>query len=213
MLIVIFNFDYKHFSKREPYCVTGIDISNNIITLTDIEGKERSSSCTHNVNREVYQLRALELNVGEQGKFTKNNPKSKQINGQTFQVTDINKETQEITLFTKGWSRQVRAIDLAYADYNYVSTIYSAQGKTIDAAIWSVDTRDAKLLGKEAYYVAVRRVRHDLKIYASNTVALQQAIVPSRTKANASELIQAKQEQDSVVQRVQISATTSRLQR
>ena len=103
--IVTFNVDYKHFFKREPYCVTGIDISNNIITLTDLEGKERSSSCKQNVNREVYQLRSLELNVGEQGKFTKNNPKSKQINGQTFQVTDINLETQEITLLTKGWSR------------------------------------------------------------------------------------------------------------
>lgn len=206
--IVTFNVDYKNFSKREPYRVTGIDISNNIITLTDLEGKERSSSCKQNVNREVYQLRALELNVGEQGKFTKNNPKSKQINGQTFQVTDINLETQEITLFTKGWSRQVRAIDLAYADYNYVSTTYSAQGKTIDAAIWSVDTHDAKILGKEAYYVAVSRVRHDLKIYASNTVALQQAIAPSRAKANASELIQAKQEQDSVVQMGQVIPTT-----
>ena len=193
--IVIFNVDYKNFSKREPYCVTGIDISTDTITLTDLEGKERSSSCKQNVNREVYQLRALELKVGEQGRFTKNNPKSKQINGQTFQVTDINLETEEITLFTKGWSRLVRAIDLAHADYNYVSTTYSAQGKTIDAAIWSVDTRDAKLLGKEAYYVAVSRVRHDLKIYTSNTVALQQAIVHCRAKANASELIQAKQEQ------------------
>lgn len=63
-------------------------------------------------------------------------------------------------------------------------------------------------MGKEAYYVAVSRVRHDLKIYTSNTVALQQAIVHCRTKANASELVQAKQEQDSVVQRDQVSPTT-----
>lgn len=47
-----------------------------------------------------------------------------------------------------------------------------------------------------------------MKIYTSNTVALQQAIVHCRTKANASELIQAKQEQDFVVQRDQVSPTT-----
>jgi conjugative relaxase-like TrwC/TraI family protein len=198
--IVTFNVDYKNFQKSEPYRVTGIDPNTNTITLTDSRGREHISSCTQHVNREVYQLRSLELRVGDKGRFTKNDPKSKQINGQAFRVTDINPQAGEMTILTKGWSRTVRAADLIHADYNYVSTTYSSQGKTKDAAIWCVDTAQPKLLGKEAYYVAISRVRHDLKIYASDIEALSCAIAPSRVKANASELLQAKLEKDSVVQ-------------
>lgn len=148
----------------------------------------------------MYQLRSLELRVGDFGRFTKNNKTRKQINGQAFSVTDINPETGEITLYTKGWSHTVRAADLVHAEHNYISTTYSSQGKTKDSVIWSADTAIANLLGKEAYYVAVSRVRHDLKIYTSDTEALLRAIVPSRAKANASELIGAKLDKDPVVQ-------------
>lgn len=205
--IVTFNVDYKNFHKREPYCVTGTDPSTNTITLTDIFGKEYSSNCTQNVNRQVYQLRSLELRVGDFGRFTKNNKTRKQINGQAFSVTDINPETGEITLYTKGWSHTVRAADLVHADHNYVSTTYSSQGKTKDAVIWSADTALAKLLGKEAYYVAIRRVRHDLKIYTSDTEALSRAIVPSRAKANASELIGTKLDNQPGVQPAEVCLT------
>lgn len=205
--IVTFNVDYKNFHKREPYCVTGTDPSTNTITLTDIFGKEYSSNCTQNVNREVYQLRSLELRVGDSGRFTKNNKTRKQINGQAFSVTDINPETGEITLYTKGWSRTVRAADLVHADYNYVSTTYSSQGKTKDSVLWSADTASAKLLGKEAYYVAVSRVRHDLKIYTNDTEALSRGIVPSRAKANASELIGAKLDNEPGVQPAEVRLT------
>jgi len=198
--IVTFNVDYKNFPKGKPYCVTDVDPDTNTITLTDSSGRKCISSCTQHVNREVYQLRSLELRVGDKGRFTKNDPKSKQINGQAFRVTDVNPQTEEITILTKGWSRTVRAADLIHADYNYVSTTYSSQGKTLDAAIWCVDTAQPKLLGKEAYYVAVSRVRHELKIYTSDVEALSCAIAPSRAKANASELLYAKPEKEPVVQ-------------
>jgi conjugative relaxase-like TrwC/TraI family protein len=198
--IVTFNVDYKNLQKGKPYCVSDVDPDTNTITLTDSSGRKCISSCTQHVNREVYQLRSLELRVGDKGRFTKNDPARKQINGQAFRVTDVNPQTGELTILTKGWSRTVRAADLIHADYNYVSTTYSSQGKTLDAAIWCVDTVQPKLLGKEAYYVAISRVRHELKIYTSDVEALSSAIAPSRAKANASELLYAKPEKEPVVQ-------------
>lgn len=186
---IIFGTNYQHFSQGQPYRVTGIDLQSNSLILTDSQGQTYNSPCNQHVNRQVYQPRPLELAVGDQGRFTKNNPKRKQINGQPFRVTALDSSTGEITLYTKGWETTYQAQDLRFIDHNYVSTTYAAQGKTQNAVIWCVDTAHPQTLGKEAYYVAVSRERHDLQVYTDDPAALRQAILPSRAKINPSELL------------------------
>ncbi len=188
---IIFGVNYKHFTQGQPYRVSSIDPQTNSLTLTDSQGQTYNSPCNQHVNRQVYQPRLLELAIGDQGRFTKNSHHRKQINGQPFRVTAINPSSSEITLDTKGWETTFKAQDLYFTDHNYVSTTYAAQGKTQDNVIWCVNTAHPQALGKEAYYVAVSRERHDLKIYTDDPVALRQAILTSRAKTNPSELLPA----------------------
>lgn len=188
---IIFGTNYKHFTQGQPYRVSSIDPQSNSLTLTDPQGQTYHSPCNQHVNRQVYQPRPLELAIGDQGRFTKNNSQRKQVNGQPFRVTAINPSTNEITLYTKGWETTYKAQDLRFTDHNYVSTTYAAQGKTQDTVIWCVDTAHPQTLGKEAYYVAVSRERHDLQVYTDDPIALKQAILPSRAKSNPSELLPA----------------------
>ncbi|MGB3293517.1 MAG: hypothetical protein WBB01_11075, partial [Phormidesmis sp.] len=68
----------------------------------------------------------------------------------------------------------------------WVSTTYSAQGKTADRVLALMSN---KTTNREAFYVAVSRAKHGLKLYAADRDELLRRAQISKTKENASDYI------------------------
>ncbi|NEQ46952.1 MAG: hypothetical protein F6K00_26790 [Leptolyngbya sp. SIOISBB] len=73
---------------------------------------------------------------------------------------------------------------LAHVDYAFVSTTYGAQGKSTERVIGSLDRH----VGRESFYATVSRVKHDLRLYASEDLdILVKRAIKSRVKENPSD--------------------------
>ncbi len=187
--IVQFNRDYAEFKKGESYTVTGLDRRLGVLTLTDSQGVEHQSPVKKNLERQIYQTEKLELAVGDKGKFTKNDRSLHVLNGQEFIVKEL-KEDGSFLVTTKGRDKVYTAKELFHSDHNYVSTVYSSQGKTAKYVMYDADSHRALSIGKEAYYVVVSRGKEEVVIYASELKALGIQIKESRSNENALELLE-----------------------
>ncbi len=191
--VVQFNRDYAEFKKSESYTVTEMDRRLGMLTLQDSNGDNHQSSVKKHLEREVFQKEGLELAVGDRGKFTKNDRRLNVLNGQEFIIKEL-REDGSFLVTTKGRDKVYRAEDLHHSDHNYVSTVYSSQGKTAKYVMYDADSSRALSIGKEAYYVAVSRGKEEVLIYASEPQALGVQIKVSRVNENALELLDAKVE-------------------
>jgi ATP-dependent exoDNAse (exonuclease V) alpha subunit len=71
--------------------------------------------------------------------------------------------------------------ELAHLDYALVSTTYAAQGKSAERVIGALD----RYVGRESFYVAVSRVKRELRLYASEDLdRLIERVERSRAKEN-----------------------------
>jgi hypothetical protein len=86
--------------------------------------------------------------------------------------------------YGSGKTESLSSSELAHLDYALVSTTYGAQGKSAERVIGALD----RYLGRESFYVTVSRVKHDLKLYASeNLDILMERAIKSRAKENPSD--------------------------
>lgn len=75
--------------------------------------------------------------------------------------------------------------ELAHLDYALVSTTYTAQGKSAERVIGALD----RYVGRESFYVAVSRVKQELRLYASEDLdRLIERVERSRAKENPGEV-------------------------
>jgi|GEM_PF-207367 len=144
----------------------------------------------------VYQSHQIEIAVGDQLQWKKNDRKLGRRNGQEFTVTGIDLNIVHI----KYADERTECISLAKAqnlDYALVSTTYSSQGKTADRVLISADFT----IGQESFYVAASRARHELKIYTEDPTRLVELAQQSKAKENALELLRKQVQKSTIEQR------------
>ncbi len=178
--------DYKkrQLSKGKRYVVVGFE--NDNVVLRDDEGV--TTTVDLGFEKAAYTQGDLAISVGDTLKWTKNNGYLERRNGQQFKVTAIDQDTATIE-YEDGKREQINLNDAQHFDYALVSTTYSSQGKTADKVLISADFT----VGKESFYVAVSRVKHDLKLYSENKAELLEKALTSRAKENPLELLRARQ--------------------
>lgn len=112
----------------------------------------------------------LPIAIGEQIMFKKRNDELGVINGTTGTITRIEQNGLKISAKVQGRSIEFKTSDIVDDTgrvplaHGYASTIYSAQGATIDTAYIVVDQG----LKKNEIYVAASRARDDCKIYVDS---------------------------------------------
>jgi ATP-dependent exoDNAse (exonuclease V) alpha subunit len=125
----------------------------------------------------------IELAVGDRLRWTRNDARLGRRNGQEFEVYGI-EEGQVLTRYGNGKTESLGRSEMAHLDYALVSTTYGAQGKSANRVIGALDRH----LGRESFYVTVSRVKHDLKLYASEDLyILVERAIKSRAKENPSD--------------------------
>jgi hypothetical protein len=116
-------------------------------------------------------------------RWTRNDHALGRRNGQEFEVVGLEKG-QVMIRWGRGEVGCFESLELAHLDYALVSTTYAAQGKSAERVIGALDRHVAR----QSFYVAVSRVKHDLKLYVSEDLdALVERARKSRAKENPSE--------------------------
>ena len=184
--VIKFGHTTARFNKNIYYRVDVIDSQTKTLNLRDSLGNKQSLELNSYKDRKVFQSQTRELRSGEQMKFTRNHYQNqqKQINGQQFTILGFNTNGQ-IEIKTKGKTQTVNPDALLYSDYRYVDTVHGSQGKTANYCIYAAGSGKSLTVGKESFYVAASRAKHEFKVYTASTKALGLSIEKSRAQENA----------------------------
>ena len=180
--------DYKKqgLAKYQHYTVRNIDRAAHRLVVETVDGQILSVDPAQCQRKTVYTLQTVEVAVGDRLRWTKNDRVTKTRNGQQFTVADVLDGGIVRTVDEAGQSRWFSLSGRQHVDYAWVSTTYSAQGKTADRVLALMSD---KTTNREVFYVAVSRAKHGLKLYAADKDELLKRAQVSKTKKNASDYI------------------------
>ncbi|MEM8809355.1 MAG: MobF family relaxase [Cyanobacteria bacterium P01_G01_bin.38] len=186
--VLIPNASYKRLGleKGKRYEVLAIDTEQNGLTLRASEGSALVLDPAQVKKKLVYEVEEIEVAVGDRLKWTRNDRSLWRRNGQEFEVSAIDND-QILLHHDSGTTENLSSAELSHLDYAIVSTTYGAQGKSSKRVLGALDYQ----LGRESFYVTVSRVKHDLRLYASED--LDQLIARAkqpRANENPKEVLQ-----------------------
>jgi ATP-dependent exoDNAse (exonuclease V) alpha subunit len=170
--------------KDTLYEVQCVDSVRKHVVLRDtMSGKDIQVQTQQASAFSVYKVATKEFAVGDQVRWLKNDRTRALRNGQEFVIEDISEHVALRDKDGKLISIDRRALHL---DHNYVSTVYSSQGKTCERVIISTDSS----FGKEAMYVATTRAKSVVSLYTDDIKAMEHKAVQSQAKESAIDVVQ-----------------------
>jgi len=185
--VLIPNANYKRLGleRGQRYEVIAVDTQQNALTLRAEQGAAIQVDTARIRKKSVFEVEDIELAVGDRLRWTRNDAKLGRRNGQEFEVYGID-AGQVVIRYGNGKTESLSSSELAHLDYALVSTTYGAQGKSAERVIGALD----RYLGRESFYVTVSRVKHELKLYASEDLdVLVERMKKARAKENPSDII------------------------
>ena len=185
--VLIPQVHYKRLGleKGQHYPIVATDRAQNTITLRRPEGGVVVFDPDRVKKKAIYAQQQLEVAVGDRLRWTRNDRQRGRRNGQEFEVMDIEDGQLQIR-YSNGRTERISSSALHPLDYALVSTTYSAQGKSAARVIGALDRH----IGRESFYVAVSRVKHELKLYCSEALdRLVERAEKSRAKENPSDAL------------------------
>ncbi len=137
----------------------------------------------------VYTQQNIEVCVGEQLRWTREDKQSGRSNRDEFTVMAIEGRTATIR-YLNGREESLYLDAPLALDYAIASTTYSSQGKTADRVL--VSSTVDQTVSQESVYVAISRAKYDLKIYAESIDFLLEEAQESKAQETVLELLQPK---------------------
>ncbi|MEO1392395.1 MAG: MobF family relaxase [Cyanobacteria bacterium J06634_5] len=180
--------DYKKqgLVKYQQYVVRGVDKEANQLVVETGVGQLMKVDPARCESKTVYRVQPMNIAVGDRLRWTKNNRAAKTRNGQQFTATEIGTDGKVLAVDGAGEARWFDLSGRQHVDYAWVSTTYGSQGKTADRVLALMGE---KTTNKEAFYVAVSRAKHGLRLYAADKHELIRKAQASRAKENASDYV------------------------
>jgi ATP-dependent exoDNAse (exonuclease V) alpha subunit len=199
VLVPVQDYRLQGLYRAEKYTVLTVDPDLNQLTLETPGGSLLSVDPAQCPRKTIYTTQSLPIAVGDKLRWTRNNRKANVRNGQTVVVTEIDPDGSAKVIDAEGKTRAISLTGKQYLDYAWVSTTYSSQGKTANRVL--------ALLGntthREAFYVAISRAKHELKLYTAGWKELMQLAQVSRAKENVSDYVPLFEQVDNYEQRQQ----------
>lgn len=138
----------------------------------------------------VFEREQIQIAVGDRLMWKKNNQALEQVNGEEIIVKAIAGNHVEV----EELNGKRHTIDLTqphHLDHALVRTTYSSQGETADRVLVAADST----IGKESFYVAASRARHELRFFTQSNKKLLEWALESKAQDNPLELIRQQLEQ------------------
>ena len=180
---LVFHKEFKKFGieKNTTYKITSIDQHRNLLTVHDRNNNQKriDPKIGGFVDFEPKQIKIAE---GDKLRATKNHRFI--ANGQEFTVSGTSDGSLKLTS-KSGRDSYFKADEPLHFDHNYVSTIYSSQGKTCDRVILSGD----KSFGKEMIYVGLSRAKFDAVIVTPERTEFLKNAEITKSKFSAMDLV------------------------
>jgi conjugative relaxase-like TrwC/TraI family protein len=178
------NYKKQQLEKNQQYRVVDKDRASNQLTLVSADGNEFAIDPSHCLKKSVYQPQDMEVAVGDRLCWSKNDAAAGIRNGQTFKVLGFEDRQTQIE-YADGKTDRVNLNGTQYADYAWVSTTYSAQGKTAERVLATTD----RTLNQEAFYVICSRAKYQLNLYTDDKAELLRLAQVSKAKENVSDYL------------------------
>jgi conjugative relaxase-like TrwC/TraI family protein len=184
--VVVPHQDYKkqQLEKNQQYRVVDKDRNSNQLTLISADGNEFAIDPAHCLKKSVYQPQAMTVAVGDRLRWSKNDTSAGIRNGQTFKVLGFEDQQTQIE-YADGKTDLVNLNGTHYVDYAWVSTTYSAQGKTAERVLATTD----RTLNQEAFYVICSRAKYQLNLYTDDKAEMLRLAQVSKAKENVSDYL------------------------
>jgi len=180
VVIPLRDYKRKGLTKGDPYKIVGKTADR--LQLQDSNGTDFEVGL--DFKKTVYQEFKIQIAVGDRLMWKKNNQPYQQVNGQEVVVKAINGNSVEIQQL----NGQTQTIDLRqphHLDHAIVRTTYSSQGETADRVFIAADST----IGRESFYVAASRARHQLSFFTSDPNGLLRWAMQSKAQENPLELL------------------------
>lgn len=174
------DYKRKQLTKGEAYEVVGK--SADKLQLKAPDGKWLEVKL--DFKKAVFEREEIEIAVGDRLIWKKNNKSLEQVNGEEVVVKSINGSLVEIEN-SSGKTCTINLSQPHHLDHAIVRTTYSSQGETADRVLIAADST----IGKESFYVAASRARHELCFYTENPKKLLKWALQSRAQENPLELL------------------------
>jgi conjugative relaxase-like TrwC/TraI family protein len=184
--VIVPHQDYKkqQLEKNQQYRVVEKDRASNRLTLASANGNEFAIDPAHCLKKSVYQAQDIKVAVGDHLRWSKNDTSAGIRNGQTFKVLGFEDQQTQIE-YADGKTDLVNLNGTQYVDYSWVSTTYSAQGKTAERVLATTD----RTLNQEAFYVICSRAKYQLTLYTDDKVEMLRLAQTSKAKENVSDYL------------------------
>ena len=170
----------RGLEKGLPYEVVGKE--DDRLLLQGADGEIRRVDA--GFRKGGYRKQSMEIAPGEMLRWTKNDSQLGRRNGQQFWVESMEGAIARVQ-YVDGRFEEVDFSVPQPVDYAWVSTTYSSQGKTAKRVLVAADAS----VDKESFYVAISRVKDDLRIYTRDLDELVRLAQTSRANENPIELL------------------------
>ncbi|NJO94491.1 MAG: AAA family ATPase [Hydrococcus sp. RM1_1_31] len=181
MVMPIKSYKKRGLEKRRLYQV--VEKTLDTLTLRDENGM--TYRVDPNFEKAIFTPMEIEIASGDRLRWTKNDRDKQRTNGQEFRVMKIEKATATIQ-YADGTQENLDLTEPLHLDYALVSTTYSSQGKTANRVLIAAD----HTVATESFYVAVSRVKDELKIYTTDKAEILEKACISKAKENPLEILQ-----------------------
>jgi len=173
--ILQFNKAYRSLGveKGEYFTVSAVNrngtlsISSNSKSEPKLIRPEKLSTARRG-GFEVFQVEKREIREGDTIRWTQNDRGNNVRNSELARVLSVN--SHGFVVDYRGRKLSIDADDsLAKQwDHGYVSTLYSAQGKTSETVIYHADDYNKLMATQKSHYTGLSRVVYDLHVFVEN---------------------------------------------
>ena len=180
---VIFNRQYKTLGveKGDEREVARVDYDRNTVWL-DGGGDDPVAWRPYQVaaakgGLEVYRSEEMELRAGDWVRWTRNDPGSELVNGETAEVESIEKEGVRFRL-ENGKEAGLDEDDpqLRHMDRGWAATVHSFQGRTVDHIVAAMPAGNPNLTNQKSFYVAISRARDHAELVTDDARKLSEQL-------------------------------------
>ena len=170
--------------KSTDYKIVNVDknLKSNEITISDGKKEINIDITKYYKNINLYEKVDKELVPNDKIKWTVTDKEKGIIKGSDLIIKDISLNTNTITVMDIQKNKEIimnlskDKNTLKHIDYNYVTTTYSAQGKTSKNVIFTLESYRPNLTTQKEFYVGISRTKDNIVVITDNLNASIQTL-------------------------------------
>jgi conjugative relaxase-like TrwC/TraI family protein len=180
--------DYPSLGMERGAFARVVEGRAGVVTLERADGKRVEWRPVQQPHLTAFTAQSRELAVGDVVRFTHNDHRAGIVNGERAVVAEIDVKKGHVLLDTADGTRLAQRLDgPLHLDHGYAQTVHSAQGRTCERVL--IDAPAGSATNNEsAYYVAISRATHEVRLYTDDAQRLPEALSRSDGKSAALEV-------------------------